>query len=218
MTLFVGSQSFISLPSFMFVSAAVSELRELNQKKKKKKEKNSEINTGFVSLGLGITCILHHCTMCTSCHDLVFPCFYAIPILSDHLPTSFSLAVSPVCVVPSSSNVVSDYSPSTSPMCNWSKAEQCNIDEYWDLISNSLPCLPPDFEYCCAPDCSKHNDTLGSYSLEFIVNSACLSIPCHSRPSGHTLAGWNHGPKQLRSQATFWHRVWVEAGCPSITD
>ena len=39
MTLFVGSQSFISLPSFMRVSAAVSELRESNQNKKKEKEK-----------------------------------------------------------------------------------------------------------------------------------------------------------------------------------
>ena len=43
MTLFIGSQSYISPPSFTFVSAAVSEIRELNQKKKKKKEKNSEI-------------------------------------------------------------------------------------------------------------------------------------------------------------------------------
>ena len=41
MPMFVGSQSFISLPSFMFVSAAVSELCELNQNKEKKK--NSEI-------------------------------------------------------------------------------------------------------------------------------------------------------------------------------
>ena len=39
MPMFVGSQSFISLPSFMFVSAVVSEIREL-----KKEEKNSEIN------------------------------------------------------------------------------------------------------------------------------------------------------------------------------
>ena len=40
-TTFVGSQSYISPPSFMFVSAAVSEIRELNQNKKK--EENSEI-------------------------------------------------------------------------------------------------------------------------------------------------------------------------------
>ena len=38
--MFVGSQSFISQPSFMFVSAPVSEIRESNQNKKKK---NSEI-------------------------------------------------------------------------------------------------------------------------------------------------------------------------------
>ena len=46
MPMFVGSQSFISQPSFMFVSAPVSEIHELNQNKKKKekeKKKNSEI-------------------------------------------------------------------------------------------------------------------------------------------------------------------------------
>ena len=44
LTLFVGSQNFISLPTFMFVGAAVSELRESNQnKKEKEKKKNSEI-------------------------------------------------------------------------------------------------------------------------------------------------------------------------------
>ena len=36
MTMFVMSQSFISLPSFMFVSAAVSEIHDLNQNKEKK--------------------------------------------------------------------------------------------------------------------------------------------------------------------------------------
>ena len=40
MPMFVGSQSFISLPSFMFVSAVVSEIRELKEKEKK----NSEID------------------------------------------------------------------------------------------------------------------------------------------------------------------------------
>ena len=43
MPMFIGTQSFISLPSFMFVSAMVSEIRELKEKKKEKK-KNSEID------------------------------------------------------------------------------------------------------------------------------------------------------------------------------
>ena len=37
MALFVGSQSFISLPSFMLVSAPVSEIPELNQNKKRRR-------------------------------------------------------------------------------------------------------------------------------------------------------------------------------------
>ena len=41
MMMFVTSQSFISLPSFMFVSAAVSEIHDLNQNKKEKKFENT---------------------------------------------------------------------------------------------------------------------------------------------------------------------------------
>ena len=40
MSMFVGSRSFISLPSFMFVDAAVSEIRELNRNKKEKNLQN----------------------------------------------------------------------------------------------------------------------------------------------------------------------------------
>ena len=38
MPMFVGSQSFISLPSFMFVSAVVSEICESKEKEKEKKQ------------------------------------------------------------------------------------------------------------------------------------------------------------------------------------
>ena len=44
MPMFVGSQSFISLPSFMFVSAVVSEICESKEKEKEKKKNNSEID------------------------------------------------------------------------------------------------------------------------------------------------------------------------------
>ena len=44
MPMFVGSQSFISLPSFMFVSAVVSQIRELKEKKEKEeKEKKLKL-------------------------------------------------------------------------------------------------------------------------------------------------------------------------------
>ena len=47
MTMFVGSQGFISLPSFVLLSAAVSEIHELNRKKKKEKETNNFENGYF---------------------------------------------------------------------------------------------------------------------------------------------------------------------------
>ena len=59
-------------------------------------------------------------------------------ILSDHLPISFSLAVSPVCVASSSSNVVSDYSLSSSPMCNWSKLSNAILMSIGILILFTL--------------------------------------------------------------------------------
>ena len=53
MSMFVGSQSFISLPSFMFVSAVVSEIHELKEKEKEKEEKkNSEIANLTPFLGI----------------------------------------------------------------------------------------------------------------------------------------------------------------------
>ena len=45
MTVFVGSWSFISLPSFMFVGAAVSEICESNRKKEKEKNGCFQFNT-----------------------------------------------------------------------------------------------------------------------------------------------------------------------------
>ena len=45
MLMFVGSQSFISLPSFMFVSAVVSEIRELKEKEKKEKKEEKKKNS-----------------------------------------------------------------------------------------------------------------------------------------------------------------------------
>ena len=48
MPMFVGSQSFISLPSFMFVSAVVTEIRELKEKEKEKKNSEMDYLTPFL--------------------------------------------------------------------------------------------------------------------------------------------------------------------------
>ena len=44
MTMFIGSQSFTSLPSFMSVGAAVSEIRESNRNKEENNNKQMAIS------------------------------------------------------------------------------------------------------------------------------------------------------------------------------
>ena len=53
MPMFVGPQSFISLPSFMFVSAVVSEISELKEKNSKK-EKEKKLTICNLTPFLGI--------------------------------------------------------------------------------------------------------------------------------------------------------------------
>ena len=50
MPMFVGSHSFISLPSFMFVSAVVSEIRELKEEKEKKNNSEMANLTPFLDI------------------------------------------------------------------------------------------------------------------------------------------------------------------------
>ena len=54
MPMFVGSQSFISLPSFMFVSAVVSEIRESKEKKEKEKKKKMKLTISNLTPFLGM--------------------------------------------------------------------------------------------------------------------------------------------------------------------
>ena len=69
MPMFVGSQSFIFLPSFMFVSAVVSEICEL----KKEKEKNSEMDYFQFNTFPGhlIYPFFHQRYLLSTCTDLI---------------------------------------------------------------------------------------------------------------------------------------------------
>ena len=48
------------------------------------------------SLGLGITCVLYHCTKCTRHPDLVSSAFYAIPIFPHSNFEEFLMYLSPL--------------------------------------------------------------------------------------------------------------------------
>ena len=46
----------------------------------------------------------------------------------------------------------------------------------------------------------------------FLASFPCVSLPSSSCPR---LPDWNDLARKLRDKSVFWHKVWVEAGCPS---
>ena len=65
--------------------------------------------------------------------------------------------------------------------------------------------------------CSCHYNVLDTYA-EHIVHTlhdcALHCIPSHTTPS-RRLVGWKAGAGVFKEASNFWHKVWVEAGCPS---
>ena len=68
MPMFVGSQGFISLPSFMLVGAAISEIRESNWKKEEEEKKNLKM-------------VSHACNLTIFSPELPFDHIYAQTLL-----------------------------------------------------------------------------------------------------------------------------------------
>ncbi len=104
-----------------------------------------------------------------------------------------------------------------SPCIAWHKVSESDIQHYCYLISDSLPCLPPDLISCSDPACLVHQSVLDSYCdflLRCISEAALQALPLvKSSPS--LVPGWNNAARLLKSKANFWHRVWCEAGSPS---
>ena len=73
---------------------------------------------------------------------------------------------------------------------------------------------PAELLSCSFPNCSAHASLLDDYS-EHIVSTMFHCFPC-KRPSLKRVPGWKDSAGQLRRASIFWHRVWEEAGYPSV--
>ena len=87
------------------------------------------------------------------------------------------------------------------------------------MVSKHLPSFPQEILNCSIHDCSIHHEVLDSYTHSLIsVLDSCsrLCFPSYTHSSASPrVPGWNDGTGKLREISVFWHRVWVEAGCPS---
>ena len=112
---------------------------------------------------------------------------------------------------------ISPQSSSSSLRLDWDKASRQDYTNFSNLVAQSLPPFPPDIACCCSPNCSLHLSSIDLFADKIItclLNCAFATIPSHLTSKQRGLAGWNDGPKKLRCETNFWHKVWLEAGCP----
>ena len=133
--------------------------------------------------------------------------------LSHHHPVGFTLDV---CC---SANVSTDILPTKPPKCQWFKAIPSELESYRNLISASLPTLPVEV-VSCTVNCTSHLPALYHYYEKLFTCFCCSRQPraCipHSNGQPFHLAGFNDAARNLKTKANFCHRVWLEAGYPSV--
>ena len=101
---------------------------------------------------------------------------------------------------------------------DWHKASPSDIQKYRDMVSLNLSVLSSEASNCYSTDCSCHLELLDDYAhhlVHTLLDCACLCIPSHTTSSPRRLVGWKDGVSSLKEATNFWHKVWVEAGCPS---
>ena len=136
--------------------------------------------------------------------------------LSDHYPLQFHFR----CDLSPSVNFSSTSRCSGSHfVCDWHKATSDDIQKYIDCVGSLLPVVPTSVLDCCNPHCQHHRaelDLLFDRFVDCLSLAASLNIPHHSPSTRRKLlSGWTDGTHILKQKSVFWHRVWVEAGCPS---
>ena len=132
-------------------------------------------------------------------------------------PTIPLYSIRAACQSPSHLSSSECSSPSLSTKIDWSRISVDDVDRYCHMVHHLLPSPPLEAVNCCRSDCSEHLDLLDSFAqslLSTLVSSSSLCFPCVS-PSPPKIPGWNDGTRKLREMSIFWHKVWVEAGCPS---
>ena len=133
--------------------------------------------------------------------------------LSDHHALSSNLDL-PTSV----KHLACPYSPvQSSPGIAWHKVTEFNLTCFRNLISSSLPSLPPDLISCSNLSCMLHQsllDQLCSSLLACISQAAIQSLPLVKCRSS-AIPEWNEAARSLKSKASFWHKAWLEAGSPS---
>ena len=100
----------------------------------------------------------------------------------------------------------------------WNKVSNEDLQRYSELVNHRLQdiSLPDDIVHCTEPFCLNHQHDLDIHCKAIcncLVQSANVCIPGNSHHK--RVAGWNESACFLKQQASSWHQLWVDCGCPS---
>ena len=133
-------------------------------------------------------------------------------ILSDHFPLSFQIQVNCIFTSPSPSS-----SSTFTHLCvDWSTASSSDLEKFCDLVSQNLSPLPSEIISCCSTDCSCHRHLLDDYADHLVHTLLVIPFPLIPALHGYkNVVCWKDGVSKLKEATNFWHKVWLQAGCPS---
>ena len=92
------------------------------------------------------------------------------------------------------------------------------VENCFALLSKHLPTLPTEVTNCSDPNCLSHLPVLDAYAEKLVsalISCSLQFFPCVSSSKVKSLPGWTDGAGDLKRASCFWHKVWVEAGCPT---
>ena len=86
-------------------------------------------------------------------------------------------------------------------------------------VLKNLPALDESLLRCSISNCESHHDAIDDCCNRFLSclsSSALECLPLKNMPyRNKVIPGWNKHVRDSKSAASFWNKVWVEAGCPS---
>lgn len=103
----------------------------------------------------------------------------------------------------------------------WSKASKDDIEEYKTLLNIYLEAviIPTDILNCSDLSCDNlghHNEINAFYDniIKAMTQASKESIPIRGKKAKKIIPGWEEYVKDEKESSLFWHRLWVDNGCP----
>ena len=129
--------------------------------------------------------------------------------LSDHVPVVLRLNIG--CQFQLSDSRV--YTPKHA----WHRASDENLAEYKRVMTVLLESIEPPFGplTCDDPNNCDHRREIDDH-VSFL-NAACMAASevCIPKSKRKRVAGWSEHVSRFKEKSIFWHRIWLESGCPA---